>query len=192
MRTWQRLFVALPVTLVGLPIFLNACGPRLAEERARYETRVADVRQHIRRYPAYRNHLGAVLEAAEATKKMAERVRDPEKRAELMARANRTLQPQLVSELDQIAPLATSLRRAGRALQRLKLGGADRERANNEAAEVRLALKEAYTTLGAADENDAARALRSAQAANRKLSERLESAKAVLRKLEARERAAGG
>ena len=167
---------------------LIGCGPKLEEETAKYERRVAALGQHMQRHPPFRTHLTAAVSEARAIRRLARQVQDPEKKAELMAQANRRMHSDLAVELDRIEPATRGILQTVRALQALPLNSSDRERAANQAREARQTIRETSKELAKADVGTPRLALKQARAANRRLSDALEELQALQRIFETRVR----
>ncbi len=165
---------------------LAGCGPRLQEETVRYEKRSRTLARHVDRYPILRKHLADDLADAARIRALADQVRDPEKKAELVARANRRMDSDLALELDRVQPTVTEIARISRLLLALRLTGTDRERAQQQVRAARRSVTEALRQFSRQEEAEARAALRAARATNRRLSETLEELQAMQRLLEGR------
>ena len=165
------------------PLWIG-CGPKLEEETAKYEARAAALGKYMQRYPAFREHLAASVTEARAVRRLARQVSDPEKKAELLARANRRIQSELSLELDRIEPTTREIVRTIRTLQSMRLSASDRERATNQSREARLSIRGTMKDLSKAEAGDIRTALRSTRQANRKLTDALEELQALQRILE--------
>ena len=132
-----------PLLFLIFVCIIGGCGPGLDEESVKWERNLGKIEEYKRLYPDFKPPLEKLLSEARKEWEKAHTIKDPEKRAESLEKANKTLDTDFTRDLGAIKGKLTDILKKQKELQALKgLSLENRKAVRRKIQETRVSVTE--------------------------------------------------